>query len=250
MSERPFKRELNGGLGRGFFHGNGRGAVRETNWTVSKSEQSDIQEEWSILESVERRDDSPVRWGLHRTSPTPPSSKDRLFTDWSSLESPCARTLAQSVPVRETGQNINKPDNQTTQPGSEPAQIGAMGNALHDDINVSSPRTCRQPDELGMRMIDMGTNTSDIEVRPQRDGSRVMTLEDNVQASCPLVDVILPTGMNEQLPIPHINLSISGYDPESLRGSHIRTQDTGIQENSTILQLDEPVSIPIRDRRQ
>ena len=26
--------------------------------------------------------------------------------------------------------------------------------------------------------------------------------------------------------MPHINLSISGYDPESLRGSHIRTQDT------------------------
>ena len=96
----------------------------------------------------------------------------------------------------------------------------------------------------------MGTNTSDIEVTPQRDGSRVITLEGNAQASCPLVDVILPTGMNEQMPIPHINLSISGYDPESLRGSHIRTQDTRIQENSTILQLDGPVSIPIRDRRR
>ena len=47
----------------------------------------------------------------------------------------------QSVPIRETGLDINQPINQTTQPGSEPAQIGAMGNALHDDINVSSPRT-------------------------------------------------------------------------------------------------------------
>ena len=62
--------------------------------------------------------------------------------------------------------------------------------------------------------------------------------------------MILPTGMNKQVPMPHINLSILGYDPESLRGSHIRTQDTGIQENSTILQLDGPVSIPIRDRRR
>ena len=85
-------------------------------------------------------------------------------------------------------------------------------------------------------MIDMGTNTSDIEVRPQRDGIRVMNSDDNAQASCPLVDVILPTGMSEQVPIPYINLSISGYDPESLRGSHIRTQDTGIQE--PIPQLD------------
>ena len=77
-----------------------------------------------------------------------------------------------------------------------------------------------------------------------------MTLEGNAQASCPLVDVILPTGISKQVPMPHINLSISGYDPESLRSSHIRTQDTGIQENATILQLDGPVFIPIRDRRR
>ena len=75
-------------------------------------------------------------------SPYSTPSEERLFTDWSSLESPHARTSPQSVPIREIGQNINQPDNQTTQPGSEPAQIEAMGNAHHDDINVSSPRTC------------------------------------------------------------------------------------------------------------
>ena len=65
LSERPFERELSGGFGRGFFHGNGRGAVRETHQTTSESEQRDRQEEdWSILASVERRDDSPVRQGL------------------------------------------------------------------------------------------------------------------------------------------------------------------------------------------
>ena len=62
LSERPFERETNGGFGRGFFHGNERGAVRETHQTTSKSEQRDRQEEdWSIPASVERRDDSPVR---------------------------------------------------------------------------------------------------------------------------------------------------------------------------------------------
>ena len=99
-------------------------------------------------------------------------------------------------------------------------------------------------------MIDMGTNTSDIEVRPQRDGTRIITSDDSTQASFPLVDIILPTGVNEQVPMPHNNLSILGYEPESLRGSHIRAQDTGIQENSTIPQLDGPVSIPTRDRRR
>ena len=187
---------------------------------------------------------------MQRTPPTPPPSDERLFTDWSSLESPHARTSPQSAPIRETGQSINQPDNQTTQPGSEPTQIGAMGNALCEDINVTSPRTCQQSDELGVRMINMGTNTLDVEVTLQRDGSRIMTSEGNGQASCPLVDVILPTGMSEQVPMPHINLSILGYDPESLRSSHMRTQDTGIQENATTLQLDGPVSIPIRDRRR
>ena len=56
----------------------------------------------------------------------------------------------------------------------------------------------------------MGTNTSDIEVRPQRNGAGVVESDNNnVQVSCPHVDVILPSGMNEQMIMPHISLSIS-----------------------------------------
>ena len=109
----------------------------------------------------------------------PPPSDERLFTYWSSLESPHARTSPQSVPIREMGQSINQPDNQTTQPGSKPAQIGAAGNALCD--NVSSPRTCQQPVEVGVRMMDMGTNMSDVEARPHRDETRAATSDANIQ---------------------------------------------------------------------
>ena len=99
--------------------------------------------------------------------------------------------------MREKEQDINQPDDQTNQSGSEPAQIEAMGNALHD--NVTSPSTHQQLDEVGSRGIDMGTNTSDTEVRPQRDGARIIDSDDdNVQVSCPHVDVILPSGMNEE----------------------------------------------------
>ena len=147
--------------------------------------------------------------------------------------------------MRETEQDINQPDNQTNQPGSEPAQIEAMGNTLHD--NITSPSTHRKLDQVGARLIDMGTNTSDIEVRPQRDGARIIDSDnDDVQVSCPHVDVILPSDMNEQMPMPHINLSISRYDPESLRGSYTRTHDTRMQE--TIPQLDGPVSIQSRSK--
>ena len=103
-----------------------------------------------------------------------------------------------------------------------------MGNALHDNVTPSS--TSRQLDQVGTRLIDMETNTSNIQVRPQRDGVRIIDLDDDIQVSCPHVDVILPSGMNEQKPMPHINLSISRYDPELLRGSHTRTHDTRIQE--------------------
>ena len=146
--------------------------------------------------------------------------------------------------MRETEQDINQPDNQTNQPGSEPAQIEAMGNALHD--NVTSLSTCQQLDQVGTRLIDMETNTSDIEVRPWRDGARIIDSNDDVQVSCPHVDVILPSGLNEQTPMPHINLSISRYDPELLRGSHTRAHDTRMQV--IIPQLDGPVSIQSRSR--
>ena len=65
LTERLFERDQNGELGRGFFCGNGREAIREAHQTTSKSEQRDRQEEdWPIPTSVVRRDDSPVRWEL------------------------------------------------------------------------------------------------------------------------------------------------------------------------------------------
>ena len=84
-----------------------------------------------------------------------------------------------------------------------------MGNSPHDDINISYPKTHQQLDELGVRMMDMGTNTSDVEVRPHRDGTRVVTLDVNVQAPLPIVDVMIPTGGEDQVVLPQINLSIS-----------------------------------------
>ena len=179
---------------------------------------------------------------------------DRFFTDWSSLGSgsPPVRTPPQSVPVREMGPDINQPANQTTLPGSEPTQIGVMQNALQEDAILSTPRTQQQLlDGLSVtnwrRMIDMGTNTLDIEVRPHRDGARNLTMDANAQASLPIVDVMLPSGGGDQLAIPQINLSILGYEPDSLRDSYIRSPSTRAQEISIMPQLDGPASLPRRD---
>ena len=91
----------NGGLGRGFSHGNGREIRGEISQVHPVRNQQDRQEEeWSVLTSIERREDDTVRWESHRAPPTPPSSEDRLFTGWSSLDSPKARTSPWNASVR------------------------------------------------------------------------------------------------------------------------------------------------------
>ena len=89
-----------------------------------------------------------------------------------------------------------------------------MGNALCD--NVSSPGSCQQPNEVGVTMTDMGTNTSDVEVRSHRDGTRVITLNANIQTPLLIVDVMIPTGRGDPIALPQINLSFSGYGPNLL----------------------------------
>ena len=122
-----------------------------------------------------------------------------------------------------------------------------MGNALCDDVTSSS--TCQQPDQVGVRLIDVGVNTSEIEVRSQRDGAEVVKSdEDNVRISCPHVEVMPPTDTIEQVHVPHIDLLTSRYVPESTRGSHMSTYD--IETRETIPQLDGPISVPSRLRRR
>ena len=47
--------------------------------------------------------------------------------------------------------------------------------------------------------------------------------------------------------IPQINLSILGYEPNSLRDSHVRSPSMRAQEISIMPQLDGPASLPTRD---
>ena len=47
--------------------------------------------------------------------------------------------------------------------------------------------------------------------------------------------------------IPHINLSIPGCEPDSLRTSSMRSPSMRAQEVSAIPQVDGPVSLPMRN---
>ena len=98
------------------------------------------------------------------------------------------------------------------------------------------------------RMNDVGTNTSDVIIEPNGDRLRASTVEANAHTSIPIVDVLLPSGHEDHVKIPHVNLSITSYEPDSLRTLvGMGTPSMRTQEISTIPQLDGPGSLPMRD---
>ena len=102
---------------------------------TERTQQDRQEEEWSIPTNVERRENDTERHESPRAPPpAPPPTEDRLFTDWSSTDSPRERTSQCNVSARNTEQNIN----QTDQPRSESARIEAMGNTLGDVMTFPS----------------------------------------------------------------------------------------------------------------
>ena len=74
--------------------------------------------------------------------PTPAPSEDRFFMDWNSIRmrSPPVRMPPQSILVRERGQEINQTTIPTSQPVSEPTQMGVTDNTPHEDLpSTNSP---------------------------------------------------------------------------------------------------------------
>ena len=93
----------------------------------------------------------------------------------------------------------------------------------------------------------MGTKTSDVVIESTGSGLRPSCMEANAQTSIPIVDVLLPSGLGDNTTMPHVNISILGYGPDSLRTSGIRSPPMRAQKVSTITQLDGPGSLPTRD---
>ena len=196
-----------------------------------------------------------------RTSPTPVPSEDILFTDWSNIRSGSSPLILphQNIPIGdvlmtpgiEVIPETDQPTQQPSQPVSEQTHIGAADNVVQGNFPTTST-THRQPMErwnvMGERRInDMGTHTSDVVGESTRNRTRNSNIEANTQTSIPIVDVLLPSGLGEHATIPHVNLSISGYEPDSLRTSGMRSTSMQAQEVSTIPQLDGPRTILMRD---
>ena len=92
---------------------------------------------------------------------------------------------------------------------------------------MTFPSACRQPSQVGTRLIDRETNTSEVEVRTQREETRIDNLSSNNR------DIQMPTSCS----------GLSSYDTEITGGFPIRTHTTEM-----IPQLDGPTSVHTRRR--
>ena len=108
---------------------------------TGRTQQDRQEEDWSIPANVERRENDTERCQTPRVPPpAPPPTEDRLFTNWSSIDSPRERTSQCNVSVRSTEPNITQTDNQADQPRSESARNEVTGNILSDVMTF--PSTC------------------------------------------------------------------------------------------------------------
>ena len=98
------------------------------------------------------------------------------------------------------------------------------------------------------RMNNVGINTLDVLMEPDRNRLRTSNMEVNAHTSIPIVDVLLPSGHGDHVKIPHVNLSITGYESDSLRTlAGMRSPSMRTQEISVIPQLDGPRSLLRRE---
>ena len=80
----------NGGFGRGYGQGNNTRAQQQA--PTDRPQPARQEDEWSSPTNVKRRDDT-ERHQTTQVSPpaAPPPTEERLFTDWSSEDSPRER---------------------------------------------------------------------------------------------------------------------------------------------------------------
>ena len=79
-----------------------------------------------------------------------------------------------------------------------------MGNTLGDVMTFSS--ACQQPSQVGTRLIDRETNTSEVEVRTHREETRIDNLSSN----------------NRDIQMPTFHSGLSSHDTDIIGGSPIR----------------------------
>ena len=211
----------NGGFRRGYSQGNN---VRTQQAPTDRPQPDRQEEDWSSPTNVERREDTE----RHQTSQVPPPNvppptEERLFTNWSSVDSPRERVNQCNQSARSV--ESNRTVNQTEQPTIDPEDNEVLRYVLSDV--TTTPSTQIPISQVGARFVDRETNTSEVEIRPPREEVRI--------------DIDHTHSKGVQVPTSHSELS--SHDTDIVEGSLARLHIPDIMP-----QLDGPTSIHARRR--
>ena len=211
----------NGGFGRGFSQGNG---VRTQQTPTDRPQPDRQEEEWTTPTNVERREDT-ERCEISQVPPpnVPPPPEERLFTNWSSIESPRERVSQCNQSGRNVEPNITV--NQTEQPTIDPDDNEVLRYILSNVMTV--PSAHQQLLQVGSRFVNRETNMSETEVRPQREETRT--------------DIKHAHSRGVQVPTSHSDLS--SHDIDIVGGSLVRPHIPDVMP-----QLVGPTSVHARRR--
>ena len=196
--DRPHK-----GFRRGISQGNG---IEVQQAPTDRSQPDRQGEDWSMPTNVERRENEIERHETSQAHPpnVPSPMENRLFTDWSSTDSPRERETQCNLSARSVEPNTTQTLNQTEQPELDPERDEAVGNILNDVMTV--PSTHQQLSQVGTRFVDKETNTSDVEIRSQRKETRT--------------DIRYSHSRDLQMPTSHSG--ISSHETDIIGGSPVR----------------------------
>ena len=211
----------NGGFRRGYSQGND---IRAEQAPTDRPQPGRQEEDWSIPTNVERREDTE----RHETSQAPPPdvpppTEERLFTNWSSIDSPRERVTQHNQSARSVEPNMTVI--QTEQPTIDPEGNDISGNTLSDVM--TTPSTHQQLSQVGTRFVDRETNMSEVDIRPQRKETRI--------------DIKHTHSKGVQVPISHSDLS--SHDIDVVGDSPARPRIPDIMPK-----LDGPTSLRVRRR--
>ena len=157
-------------------------------------------------------------------SEVPPPAEERLFTNWSSENSPrervvqrvqSARSIKSLRTMTQAEQNVREPDDNEV-----------LRYVLRD--LTYTPRDSIQISQVGARLIDRETNTSEVEERFPREEVRT----DNTHTH------------SKGIQVPSSNSEFSSHEMNIIEGPSVRPHIP-----DTMPQLDGPLSIHTRRKR-
>ena len=212
----------NEGFKRGYVQGNNTRVQQQA--STDRPQQARQEDGWPSPTNIERREDT-ERHQMPQVPPSevPPPTEERLFTDWSSENSPRER-VAQHVQSARSVES-HRTVNQTEQSARDPEDNEVLRYVLSDVTPTPSARI--QISQVGARFIDRETNTSEVEIRPPREEVRTD----------------INHAHSKGIQVPSSNSELSFHDMNIVESSLAR-----LHIPDTMLQLDGPLSVHARRR--